>query len=160
VKIYLPRLTKALPLPAAPAENPPPPSGLPRAQPDETILLVEDNDSVRDYATTALAELGYRVIAARDADDALQAVERGERIDLLFTDVVLGSGPNGRELAGRIGERRAGLPVLFTTGYTRNAIVHHGRLDPGVHLLDKPFTQQDLARKIRELIDKNGAPPQ
>jgi signal transduction histidine kinase/ActR/RegA family two-component response regulator len=160
VKIYLPRLAVALPLPAAPAEMPPAPGGLPRARPDETILLVEDNDSVRDYATTALTELGYRVIAARDADEALQAVERGERIDLLFTDVVLGSGPNGRELASRIGERRAGLPVLFTTGYTRNAIVHHGRLDPGVHLLDKPFTQQDLARKIRELIDKSGAPPQ
>jgi signal transduction histidine kinase/CheY-like chemotaxis protein len=154
VKIYLPRLTNAPPLPATPVEIEPAPSGLPRARPDETILLVEDNDSVRDYATTALAELGYRVIAARDAGDALQAVERGERIDLLFTDVVLGSGPNGRELAGRIGERRAGLRVLFTTGYTRNAIVHHGRLDPGVHLLDKPFTQQDLARKIRELIDK------
>jgi signal transduction histidine kinase/ActR/RegA family two-component response regulator len=160
VKIYLPRLAVALPLPAAPAEMPPAPSGLPRARPDETILLVEDNDSVRDYATTALAELGYRVIAARDAGEALQAVERGERIDLLFTDVVLGSGPNGRELASRIGERRAGLPVLFTTGYTRNAIVHHGRLDPGVHLLDKPFTQQDLARKIRELINKSKAPPQ
>ncbi len=162
VKIYLPRLakTQAQTLPVAPAESPPPPSGLPRAQPDETILLVEDNDSVRDYATTALAELGYRVIAARDANDALQAVDRGERIDLLVTDVVLGSGPNGRELAARIGERRAGLPVLFTTGYTRNAIVHHGRLDPGVHLLDKPFTQQDLARKIRELIDKNRAPAQ
>ncbi len=154
VKIYLPRLANTEPLPAAPAELAPAATGLPRARPGETILAVEDNDSVRDYATSALAELGYRVFGARDAEEALRIVARGERIDLLFTDVVLGSGPNGRELATRIGKELDGLPVLFTTGYTRNAIVHHGRLDPDVHLLDKPFTQQDLARKIRELIDK------
>ena len=160
VKIYLPRLAHAEQMPAAPAEAPPAPAGLPRARPGETILAVEDNDSVRDYAMSALVELGYRVIAARDADEALRVVERGERIDLLFTDVVLGSGPNGRELADRIGKTLAGLPVLFTTGYTRNAIVHHGRLDPGVHLLDKPFTQQDLARKVRELLDNRPASSQ
>jgi signal transduction histidine kinase/ActR/RegA family two-component response regulator len=161
VKIYLPRLANAEEMPAAPAEISAAPTGLARAQPGETILVVEDNDSVREYATTALTEIGYRVIAASDADEALRIADRGdERIDLLFTDVVLGSGPNGRELATRIGEKRAGLPVLFTTGYTRNAIVHHGRLDPGVHLLDKPFTQQDLARKIRELLDRSRAAPQ
>ena len=160
VKIYLPRLAHGEPLPAAPAEIAPPRAALQRARPGETVLVVEDNDSVRDYAATALAELGYRVMGARDANDALRIIEQGERIDLLFTDVVLGSGPNGRELANKVGEKLVGLPVLFTTGYTRNAIVHHGRLDPDVHLLDKPFTQQDLARKVRALLDKSARAPQ
>src|SRR5262249_21331806 len=113
-----------------------------------------DNDSVREYARSSLEDLGYRVVEARDASEALRKIDRGERVDLLFTDVVLGSGMNGRELASRVTEKLAGLPVLFTTGYTRNAIVHHGRLDPDVELLDKPYTLQELGRKIRELLDK------
>jgi CheY-like chemotaxis protein len=153
VKIYLPRLATAEAVLAVPAELPPTDAAAPRAAKGETVLAVEDNDAVRHYARTALEDLGYRVVEARNADEALRLVEAGTQIDLLFTDVVLGSGLNGRELAGKVSEKVAGLPVLFTTGYTRNAIVHHGRLDPGVHLLDKPYTQQELGRKLRELLD-------
>jgi CheY-like chemotaxis protein len=75
-------------------------------------------------------------------------------VDLLFTDVVLPGGVSGRVLADEALKRRPDLPVLFTTGYTENAIVHHGRLDPNVHLLTKPYTQKDLARKVHELLAK------
>ena len=153
VKIYLPRLANAEPLRAVPAELRPAEAAAPLAVATETVLAVEDNDAVRNYARTVLEELGYRVVEARNADEALRLIEAGMHVDLLFTDVVLGSGLNGRELAAKITEKIAGLPVLFTTGYTRNAIVHHGRLDPGVHLLDKPYTQQELGRKLRELLD-------
>jgi CheY-like chemotaxis protein len=153
VKIYLPRLVNVEPVLAVPAELPATDAAAPRAKAAETVLAVEDNDAVRHYARAALEDLGYRVVEARNADEALRLIEAGTHVDLLFTDVVLGSGLNGRELASKITQQLAGLPVLFTTGYTRNAIVHHGRLDPGVHLLDKPYTQQDLGRKIRELLD-------
>ncbi|HEY2135276.1 MAG TPA: ATP-binding protein, partial [Xanthobacteraceae bacterium] len=155
VKLYLPRLATAAAALAAPAAVAQQPAAVERANPPETVLLVEDNESVREYARSALEELGYRVIEARDAEEALRLAERAARIDLLFTDVVLGPGLNGRALADKIVAARTGLPVLFTTGYTRNAIVHHGRLDAGVHLLDKPYTQHDLARKIRELLDRD-----
>jgi two-component system NtrC family sensor kinase len=75
---------------------------------------------------------------------------------MLFTDVVLPGGTNGRELADKILRQRPRLPVLFTTGYTRNAIIHHGRLDPNVNLLSKPYSHQDLARKIRQVLDSSG----
>jgi signal transduction histidine kinase len=153
VKIYLPRLVNVEPVLAVPAELPATDAAAPRAKAAETVLAVEDNDAVRHYARAALEDLGYQVVEARNADEALRLIEAGTHIDLLFTDVVLGSGLNGRELASKITQQFAGLPVLFTTGYTRNAIVHHGRLDPGVHLLDKPYTQQELGRKIRELLD-------
>ncbi|MEA2995694.1 MAG: hypothetical protein QOG74_1243 [Alphaproteobacteria bacterium] len=159
VKIYLPRLASVDTVLAAPPERPQPNATLQRARRSESVLLVEDNQSVRDYARSALEDLGYRVIEAGDADEALRLVEGGAQVDLLFTDVVLGSGLNGRELAAKITNSRVGLPVLFTTGYTRNAIVHHGRLDAGVHLLDKPYTQQDLARKIRALLDGSAGSP-
>jgi signal transduction histidine kinase/ActR/RegA family two-component response regulator len=153
VKIYLPRLVNVEPVLAVPAELPPSDAAAPRAGAAETVLVVEDNEAVRHYARTALEDLGYLVVEARNAEDALRLIEAGTHVDLLFTDVVLGSGLNGRELASKISQTIAGLPVLFTTGYTRNAIVHHGRLDPGVHLLDKPYTQQELGRKLRELLD-------
>ena len=114
---------------------------------------MEDNDGVRTYTRSTLEELGYQVLEARDARQALRLLEEDPRVDLLFTDVVLPGGMSGRALADRIMHDRPRLPVLFTTGYTRNAIIHHGRLDPNVNLLNKPYTQQDLARKIRELID-------
>jgi signal transduction histidine kinase/ActR/RegA family two-component response regulator len=153
VKIYLPRLTNTDQPAAAPAAKPASPSPLSRARPQETVLLVEDNDGVREYATSALEDLGYRVLEARDASEALRLLEGEPRVDLLFTDVILPGAIGGRELAAKVLEQRAGLPVLFTTGYTRNAIVHHGRLDANVHLLNKPYTEQDLARKVRELLD-------
>ena len=153
VKIYLPRLRKADDVAASPNETPI--TTVPvvrRARAEETILVVEDNEAVRDYARMALEELGYKVHEAGDAKEAMAIVDTGARIDLLFTDVVLPGGVSGRTLSERVLQLRPDLPVLFTTGYTRNAIVHHGRLDPNVHLLNKPYTQQDLARKVGELL--------
>ncbi len=119
--------------------------------------MVEDNDGVRAYAKSALEEFGYAVLEARDAREALRVLYGESDLDLLFTDVILPGGMSGRELANRATEKRPTLPVLFTTGYTRNAIVHNGRLDAGVQLLSKPYTQQDLARKVREVIDAKRA---
>ena len=93
------------------------------------------------------------MIEAGTADEALRSIEDGARVDLLFTDVVLPGGFSGRQLSDKVLRLRPSLPVLFTTGYTRNAIVHHGRLDPGVQLLSKPYTQQNLARKFAERLD-------
>ena len=90
---------------------------------------------------------------ASNVADALQKMKSAPKIDLLFTDVVLPGGASGRVLADKLVSVHPDLPVLFTTGYTRNAIVHHGRLDANVHLLPKPYTQQQLARKLRELLD-------
>ena len=151
VKIYLPRLigedVGAVPAGKAEGEQ-----AIPRAQPGEMILLVEDSEGVREYARDILLELGYGVIDAANGQEALRAVAKKPQISLLFTDVVLGES-NGRVLADKVRQIYPNLPVLFTTGYTRNAIVHQGRLDPDVQLLNKPFTQQDLARKLRELLD-------
>ncbi len=119
---------------------------------NKIILLVEDNDGVRGYAKEVLEGLGYWVLEASSAEEALSLVAKKPRIDLLFTDVVLPKA-SGRELADRMRELYPLVPVLYTTGYTRNAIVHQDRLDPDIHLLNKPYTQQDLARKIRELLD-------
>ena len=147
-----PRLLQAEEVRAVPAAKPSDGATVPRARQSETILVVEDNEGVRDYAKGVLAELGYQVLEAGDAHDALRLLAANS-VDLLFTDVVLPGPMTGRALADKVSKMRPGLPVLFTTGYTRNAIVHQGRLDPDVHLLNKPFTQQDLARKIRELLD-------
>jgi signal transduction histidine kinase/CheY-like chemotaxis protein len=154
VKIYLPRLAAADEVAASPAGEAVVTTAMPRAADHETILVVEDNDEVRAYAKSALEELGFKVIEAATAEEGLRSVENGARIDLLFTDVVLPDGFSGRQLSDKILKLRPSLPVLFTTGYTRNAIVHHGRLDPGVELLNKPYTRQDLARKIGELLDR------
>ncbi|MFO1059823.1 MAG: ATP-binding protein [Dongiaceae bacterium] len=148
MKIYLPRGD------AAPAAEPAAagPADLPRARPGEAVLLVEDSPDVLDHALTTLRELGYRVIAATDAAEALARLAE-EPVTALLTDVGL-PGPSGRQLAEAARQRRPGLPVLFMTGYARNAIVHNGMLDPGVQLLTKPFTAEGLARKLRETIDK------
>jgi PAS domain S-box-containing protein len=119
----------------------------------ESILVVEDDDALRAYAVEILNELGYSVLAAANGAAALEILERGHKVDLLFTDVVMPGGMNGRQLADEAVRRRPGLKVLFTTGYTRNAIVHHGRLDPGVHMIGKPFTFQELGNKLRGLLD-------
>jgi signal transduction histidine kinase len=153
VKIYLPRATGDEKVAVTPAGKPTAPTPTPNAKKDETVLVVEDNDGVRDYATEVLEQLGYRVLAAGDAKEALRLLADGEHIDLLFTDVVLPGAITGRVLADQAKDMRPDLRVLYTTGYTRNAIVHQGRLDPDVHLLNKPYTQQDLARKVRERLD-------
>jgi signal transduction histidine kinase/CheY-like chemotaxis protein len=157
VRLYLPRLRNAERTPSAPAELPRP--TVDEVEGTETILVVEDNEGVRGYARMALEEVGYTVLEAADAEAALELLADGTHIDLLFTDVVLGSGRSGRELADELAESGRRCPVLFTTGYTRNAIVHNGRLDPGVDLLEKPFTQRELARRVRLLLDRTAAGP-
>ncbi len=151
IKLYLPRIIAELEPVAAALEPPAAPPGA-----GETILVVEDNDAVRQFSIDSLLALGYRVIWAPDAEAALRHVQASPEIGLLFTDVVLPGGVNGRKLAEQVLRLRPGLPVLFTTGYTANAIIHSGMLDPGVHLLPKPFTAAALAAKLRALL--NDAP--
>jgi CheY-like chemotaxis protein len=119
----------------------------------ETVLLVEDDAGVREFASDALRLLGYRVIEATDAATALSAFETHPEIDVLLTDVALPD-INGRQLADQITRVRPTAKVLFMTGYARNAIVHHGVLDPDVDLLAKPFTLDALGRKMRQIIDR------
>jgi signal transduction histidine kinase len=119
----------------------------------ETILVVEDDAALRAYAVESLAEHGYHVLSAANAAEALKIFQAGSKIDLLFTDVIMPGGVNGRQLADDAVRDRPGLKVLFTTGYTRNAVVHHGRLDPGVHLISKPYSFQELGAKVRSLLD-------
>jgi CheY-like chemotaxis protein len=125
---------------------------LPQSRPGETILVVEDEAQVRLMSVDALRELGYVVLHADDAEQALEMLGGVARVDLLFTDVIM-PGMNGRKLAERAAALRPGLKVLFTTGYTKNAIVHNGVLDHDVSLLSKPFTVRQLAAKIRDVLD-------
>jgi PAS domain S-box-containing protein len=118
----------------------------------EPILVVEDDDDVRIYSTDSLRELGFTVLEAHDGPSALRVLEAHPEIKLLFTDVGL-PGINGRELVEQARKLRPRLRVLFTTGYARNAIVHQGRLDPGVELLTKPFTRTQLAERVRHVLD-------
>lgn len=120
----------------------------------ETVLVVEDDEAVREVAVGLLTELGYKVLRAKDADSALAIVESGVAIDLLFTDVVMPGRLKSRDLARKAKERLPMLGVLFTSGYTENSIVHGGRLDPGVNLLSKPYTREALARKLRQAIEQ------
>jgi signal transduction histidine kinase/CheY-like chemotaxis protein len=119
----------------------------------ETILVVEDHDGLREYSTSVLRELGYQVLEASEGGEALQLLKKQQDVRLLFTDVVL-PGLNGRQLADEALLLRPDLKVLFTTGYTRNAIVHNGRLDQGVDLIGKPFTFAALAAKVRQILDR------
>jgi CheY-like chemotaxis protein len=124
-----------------------------RGRKSETILVVDDDSDVRNYSSESLRELGYDVIEAAHARAALQMLDSHPEIAVLFTDVGLPGGMNGRQLAEEAHQRHPSLKVLFTTGYARNAIVHDGRLDPGVELLTKPFTQAALGTKLRDIID-------
>ena len=118
----------------------------------ETVLVVEDHDGLREYSVGVLRELGYCVLEAPEAQAGLELLRERPEVDLLFTDVML-PGLNGRELADQALQLRPDLKVLFTTGYTRNAIVHNGRLDDGVALITKPFTFEGLASKVRKMLD-------
>lgn len=118
----------------------------------ETVLVVEDDEDVRGTVVDLLSELGYRVLRAKDAQSALAIVESGVPIDLLFTDVVMPGPLESPELARKARERLPNIAVLFTSGYTDNAIVHGGRLDDGVDLLSKPYSREALARKIRQVL--------
>jgi PAS domain S-box-containing protein len=120
---------------------------------NETILVVEDDERVRSISSETLRHLGYSVIEAANARDAIRMIHEGLIPDLLFTDVVMPE-MTGAELAAELSKLTPGLKVLFTTGYTRNAIVHNGMLDAGKHLLSKPFSIDDLATKVRSLLDE------
>jgi PAS domain S-box-containing protein len=154
VKLYLPRLqgSSEVPEPPAPAEAPSQGEGK-----NETILVVEDEPAVREFAAEVLREYGYNVLLAENALEALPVIEADARIDLLFTDVVLTGPMNGRQLAAEFATRRGAVPVLFTTGYTRNAIIHNGRLDEGIAFLGKPFTAAALAQQVRKMLDESKA---
>jgi CheY-like chemotaxis protein len=124
----------------------------------ETILVVEDDEDVRAYSTDSLRELGYSVLEATTAGMALQVLRNHPEVVVLFTDIGLPGGMNGRQLAEEAKKLRPDLKVLFTTGYARNAIVHDGRLDPGVELVAKPFSQTVLSEKLRDIIDAKSSP--
>jgi PAS domain S-box-containing protein len=152
VNIYLPRLARALADDAAIDTEAP-------AQSDvgEVILLVEDDGDVRAYLSEALRGLGYHVIAAPNAEAALKVIDQADaRIDLLLTDVVM-PGMNGRELGRHAKNMRPGLNVLYMTGYSRNAVLHHGRLEEGVELLQKPIAQNHLAARVRDVLDRTAS---
>jgi CheY-like chemotaxis protein len=117
------------------------------------VLVVEDDPDVRTYTVEMVSGLGYQVISAADGRGALRLLDAHPELRLLFTDVGLPGGMNGRQLADEAIRRRPGIKVLFTTGYARNAIVHHGRLDPGVEVIFKPFTYSDLATKLRKAFE-------
>jgi signal transduction histidine kinase len=125
---------------------------IPDGKTDEIILLVEDDTQVRNMSTAALRELGYTVISLCSPSEALKQIELQPNITLLFTDIVMPE-MNGRELADLVIKRLPHLKLLFTTGYTRNAIVHNGVLDHGMAFLAKPYTLDQLARKVRQAID-------
>ena len=120
----------------------------------EKILLVEDDELVRNHVVSQLVSLGYDVVQASNGPEALEILNHITDFDLLFTDVIMPGGMNGRQLAEAAVAMCPGLPVLFTSGYTENAIIHHGRLDPGVHLLQKPYRRFDLAAKVRGVLDQ------
>jgi CheY-like chemotaxis protein len=119
----------------------------------ETILVAEDDEAVRDTAYQLLTDLGYRVLRAKDAQSALTILESGAAVDLLFTDVVMPGPLKSPELARRVRERYPHVAVLFTSGYTRNAVVHGGKLDGDPELLPKPYTREALGQKIRHVLD-------
>ena len=111
---------------------------------------------VLNYVTAQIESLGYAALSAANAAEALALIDNGFQFDLLFTDVMMPGLMNGRQLAEAVAQRRSPLRVLFTSGYTENAMIHHGRLEAGVLLLAKPYRRSDLARMIRVALD--GAP--
>jgi PAS domain S-box-containing protein len=146
VRLYLPRSApepkeepKLVPAPARPR--------------GETVLLVEDEPAVSAVAQAILGSLGYRVIEAADGPQALAVIDRGDPIDLLFTDVILPQGMNGAEVAAQARARRPDLKVLFCSGYTKEALIHQGRLDPEVSLLQKPYRRHELAQAVESMLE-------
>ncbi len=126
---------------------------------DETILVVEDDPLVRAYVNTQLQSLGYKTLSAANGVEALAIVDSGAAFDLMFTDIIMPGGLNGRQLAAEATARRPSLRVLFTSGYTENAIIHHGRLDFGVLLLVKPYRKLELAQMLRVALTSAGILP-
>jgi CheY-like chemotaxis protein len=145
IKLYLPRAGRQA-LPAAP------PAPAEMEQGGESVLVVEDDADVRRLVVQMLDSLGYRVRDTATATDALAIIQGGAPIDLMLTDVVLGSGMNGRGLVEAARAAAPALKVLYMSGYTENAIMHQDRLEPGVHLLQKPFRKSDVAAKVRQAL--------
>jgi len=148
VKLYLPRHIG----PAAVRSAPEASEDIPQGKTSDIILVVEDEDRVRHFAVDALRELGYTVLSASNGFDGLDIIRDQPRLSLLLTDIVMPR-MNGRQLADEARQILPGLRVLYTTGYTRNAVVHNGILDPGVALLAKPFTIAQLALRVRAILD-------
>ena len=153
IKIYLPRVHAVAAGAGDEVE-----AAAARGSPHEIILVVEDDEDVRNYSCETLRELGYHVLEAETGAAGLHLLERHPRVHVLFTDIGLPGGMNGRQLADQARKRKPDLRVLFTTAYARNAIVHDGRLDPGVELITKPYTQAALAAKLRDIIDARQTP--
>ena len=146
VRVYLPRVHRKA------HHESPPPASLPTAGDGELVLLVEDDPMVREFARGQVESLGYRVVEAGNGDEALQRLREHPEVAVLFTDVVMPGSMSGRQLADAARAMRPDLAVLHTSGYTENAIVHHGRLDPGVLLLGKPYLRAELADKLRQAL--------
>ncbi|ERF84870.1 response regulator [Bradyrhizobium viridifuturi] len=145
IKLYLPRSMGDM------VDVEPPPAVDTRGG-HESILVVEDDPLVRNYVSAQLEQLGYRTMVTANGPEALAAVEKGFVCDVLFTDVIMSGGMNGRQVADAVTAKLPSVRVLFTSGYTEDAIIHHGRLDPDVTLLPKPYRKADLARMIRQVL--------
>jgi PAS domain S-box-containing protein len=152
VKLYLPRSHHGVTATLNAAS-------VPQKGARESVLVVEDETEVRSAAVAMLDALGYRCLEAADAAGALAMLESGEAVDLIFSDVVMPGPLKTRDFAARVRERWPGLPILFTSGYTENAIVHHGRLDEGLDLISKPYARLDLARKVAQMLEKKAGSP-
>jgi CheY-like chemotaxis protein len=149
IKMYFPRFFGR-----AGQEEAAPEQYVPEGEKSETILVVEDDADLREYISDVLRELSYRVITARSAQAALTILlQENSKVDLLLTDVVM-PGISGRELGRRAEQIKPRLKILYMTGYSRNAVVHQGRLDDGVNLLEKPVSQAKLAMRVREILDQ------
>jgi PAS domain S-box-containing protein len=146
IKLYLPRALQAEDIEVVVDHGP-------VAGGTETVLVVEDDEEVRETVVALLVDLGYRVLKAVDAASALNVIDSGVRIDMLFTDVVMPGTLKSPELARKARERLPEIAVLFTSGYTENSIVHGGKLDAGVELLSKPYTRDAMARKFRHVLN-------
>ncbi|MDA9405488.1 MULTISPECIES: PAS domain S-box protein [unclassified Bradyrhizobium] len=146
VKIYLPRSTGMQETEYEQPQNVPITGG------NEKVLIVEDDALVRQYVVTQVKSLGYAALEAANAAEALVIIDADKDIDLLFTDIIMPGNMNGRQLADEATRRRPQLKTLFTSGYTENAIVHHGRLDSGVLLLAKPYRKSELAKMLRTAL--------
>ena len=148
VKIYLPRSHEEQ-QPAMPED---PSDALPAGK-GQLVLVVEDDANLRQLAVTYLDSLGFRVIEAASGPEAIALAGRCQQVELLLTDVALPGGMNGQQLSAILNTKLPGLRTLFMSGYTNNAIFHHGRLDSGVQLLQKPFRKSDLARAVEKALE-------
>jgi CheY-like chemotaxis protein len=149
VCLYLPRHFGE----AAGREDIPSATDAPRAEAQDTVLVVDDEVLVRMVASEILEQLGYTVLEAGDGPEALRVLQETPHIDVLVSDVGLPKGMNGRQLADAARVTRPDLQVLFVTGYAENAVLNHGRLAPGMHVMTKPFLSEEFGRRVKELVN-------